>query len=282
MSEFPFMRFFPSDWRGDPKLRLCGLPARGLWIEMLALMHEGEPYGHLLLNGKPPTPAELARLVGAPTIEVQRLLKELRDHDVSATTPKGVIYSRRMVRDAERARAAREHGRKGGNPLLQPSDKGRDKGRDNRRLKGQVNRHVNGGVGPMVRTRSQIPDPRSQRPEESTRAHAKCLRPCRRICYPQQLAEAHAQQLGGNHEEALNRLRTFRDQVIDGIPPDQPIGDDRFKFWREHFAARFPSATPHRRPRPEDNGGPRQEAGRTGPAAPGKYDRITNRGEDAD
>ncbi|PJX23863.1 hypothetical protein CAP48_12370 [Advenella sp. S44] len=31
----------------------CSLAARGLWHEMMCLMHESEPYGHMAVNGKP-------------------------------------------------------------------------------------------------------------------------------------------------------------------------------------------------------------------------------------
>jgi len=47
----PWMKFYPADWRSDPMLRLCSLAARGLWAEMICLMHEAEPYGSLLVNG---------------------------------------------------------------------------------------------------------------------------------------------------------------------------------------------------------------------------------------
>jgi hypothetical protein len=49
----PWMKFYPADWRSDPMLRLCSLAARGLWAEMICLMHEAEPYGSLLVNGNP-------------------------------------------------------------------------------------------------------------------------------------------------------------------------------------------------------------------------------------
>jgi hypothetical protein len=66
----PWMKFYPQDWRADEKLRLCSLAARGLWMEMLALMHRSERYGQLLINGHVPTDAQLAVQVGAPPIEV--------------------------------------------------------------------------------------------------------------------------------------------------------------------------------------------------------------------
>src|SRR4051812_9069296 len=79
----PWLKFFPSDWRGDAYLAMCSLSARGLLIEMMCLMHGADPYGHLLLNGAKPTDAELTRLVGATSAtELRRLRDELLDHGV--------------------------------------------------------------------------------------------------------------------------------------------------------------------------------------------------------
>jgi hypothetical protein len=114
----PWMKFFPQDWRADEKLRLCSLGARGLWIEMLALMHRSERYGHLLIGGQIPTEAQLARLVGAPPDQVTELLAELGSAGVYSRTIKGVIYSRRMIRDSKKAETARKKGKNGGNPSL--------------------------------------------------------------------------------------------------------------------------------------------------------------------
>jgi hypothetical protein len=112
------MKFYPQDWRADEKLRLCSLAARGLWIEVLALMHRSERYGQLLIGGRIPTDAQLAVQVGAPTNQVTDLLAELETNDVFSRTRNGVIYSRRMIRDAKRAETARKNGEKGGNPRL--------------------------------------------------------------------------------------------------------------------------------------------------------------------
>ena len=78
----PWFKFFPADWRADPKLRACSLGARGLWMEMVGLMHEARSYGHLLVNGHAPTQVELARQVGATPTEVKRALDELKTNDV--------------------------------------------------------------------------------------------------------------------------------------------------------------------------------------------------------
>lgn len=123
MTSHPWMKFYPGDWRSDPKLRMCSIAARGLWIEMLALMHEAKPYGHLVISGQTPTAAQLAVLVGAQPDQIPKLLEELESVGVYSKTGEGVIYSRRMVRDDKRAKHARKVGKKGGNPKLASSGK---------------------------------------------------------------------------------------------------------------------------------------------------------------
>lgn len=118
MSATPWMKFYPSDWRADPALRMCGLAARGLWMEMLALMHEATPRGLLLINGNPVAANQLAVLVGADTETVENLLSELETGGVFSRKKNGVIFSRRMERDENLSRKNRENGKKGGNPSL--------------------------------------------------------------------------------------------------------------------------------------------------------------------
>lgn len=132
----PWLKFYPSDWRADPALRMCSPAARGVWIDMICLMHEAAPYGHLLVNGHCPTDAQLAVLTGTPTDQLSDLIRELEEAGVFSRTKEGVIYSRKMTRMAKKAATARNNGRKGGNPSLgkqkgnQASDNPRDKGRD--------------------------------------------------------------------------------------------------------------------------------------------------------
>ncbi len=104
----PWIKFYPRDWRGDQALRVVSLAARGLWMEMLCVMHEASPYGHLLIGAKPMTDDALARTVGARTEEVQALLVELHDAGVFDRSRNGVILSRRMIADQKRS----EDGRK--------------------------------------------------------------------------------------------------------------------------------------------------------------------------
>jgi hypothetical protein len=113
-----WMKFWPADWRADPALRSVSPAARGLWIDLLTLMHEAEPYGHLLIGGVAPTPRRLASVLSMREKEVVSLLDDLRSAGVCSETDEGIIYSRRMVRDAARQEIFRLHGKKGGNPTL--------------------------------------------------------------------------------------------------------------------------------------------------------------------
>jgi hypothetical protein len=82
MSAAPWMKFYPADWRADQALRVCSLAARGLWMEMLCVMHNAEQYGHLLLNGRPVTDAQLAMLAGTTPDQIPVLLGELEHFSI--------------------------------------------------------------------------------------------------------------------------------------------------------------------------------------------------------
>ena len=108
MSDRPWMKFYPRDWRGDQALRAVSLAARGLWMEMLCIMHEAKPYGHLLIGDQPCSSDVLSRVVGASPEEVQAMLVELQTAGVCRTTRAGVIYSKRMTDDFKRSQDGRK------------------------------------------------------------------------------------------------------------------------------------------------------------------------------
>lgn len=156
MTAKPWMKWYPADWRSDPKLRMCSLAARGLWADMIALMHEAEPYGHLVIAGTAPSPQQVASLVGAAPREVSALIVQLEAANVFSRTDDGTIYSRRMVRDKAKAEQDRKNGKGGGNPTLigggNPNDNQPDKP----------------GVNPP--DKAQRLEARSQKPEGSNSA----------------------------------------------------------------------------------------------------------------
>ncbi len=50
-SKLPAFQFYPGDWLKDPAVRSLPLEARGLWIDLLCIMHESDRRGYLELNG---------------------------------------------------------------------------------------------------------------------------------------------------------------------------------------------------------------------------------------
>ncbi len=112
MSRRRWIKFWPQDWQRDPALRACSLAARGLWMELLCIAHESEPYGHVTLNGRAMTEAEMASIAGRPRREILPLIAELERAGVFSRTPEGVVYSRRLVRDDVAAQTGRAHIRK--------------------------------------------------------------------------------------------------------------------------------------------------------------------------
>lgn len=159
MSE-PWLKFYPTDWRSDPALRMCGLAARGLWIEMIALMHEAVPYGHLLVSGRSPTDAQLAVLAGTTPDQIPELLGELDAAGVFSRTKEGVIYSRKMTRIAKKSAIARKNGKSGGNPALRKDTE--NPSSDNQEDKGGL--------------KTQIPEARSQTYSEADASAAPNFR----------------------------------------------------------------------------------------------------------
>jgi hypothetical protein len=102
------MKFYPADWRADAMLRLCSIAARGLWAEMMCIMHDAEIYGSLHVNGRRIDKKQLAGLAGISEKDCTALLLELEGNGVFSRDEDGTIYSRRMRRDAIKS----EEGRK--------------------------------------------------------------------------------------------------------------------------------------------------------------------------
>ncbi len=119
----PSFQFYPGDWMRDTALRSCSVGARGLWMDMICLMHEGTPYGYLKVNHKVILSANLARMVGATLHDTEGWLDELRAAGVFSENDSDGIHSRRMIRDEDVRMRRAEGGVKGGNPALMPPKK---------------------------------------------------------------------------------------------------------------------------------------------------------------
>jgi hypothetical protein len=117
-TKLPSLQFYPYDWRNDNELQSCLIGARGLWIELICLMHDSQQYGYLLINGQKPDDKTLARLTHTHPQTFRKLRDELIKNGVARLTSEEVIYCKRMVKDHELREKRREIGKLGGNPLL--------------------------------------------------------------------------------------------------------------------------------------------------------------------
>lgn len=103
----PAFQFYPADWRKDANLRRCSPAARGVWMDVLCVLHDSDEYGIVRWPLK-----ELASAAGASPAH----LRELADKRVIKGGDKGriesLIYTPR-------------HGRRDGDPVtLIPEQEG--------------------------------------------------------------------------------------------------------------------------------------------------------------
>jgi hypothetical protein len=156
----PWLKFYPRDWRGDQALRAVSIAARGLWMEVLCIMHEASPYGHLVLGGLAVSNDVLARMSGLGAAECGELLAELESAGVFSRTRKGVIYSRRMIKDRSRAEKGRKSVQKrwaqGADNLAENSTPNRFPNREPTTQKPETRSHRKRGDKPL--SARAIPD----------------------------------------------------------------------------------------------------------------------------
>lgn len=98
--KLPAIHLYPGDWLRDT-VAGCSLAAQGLWLRMMFLMHDSERYGYLIVNGSPMTPESIARRCGCTPGEYETLFGELDAAGIPGRTKGNLIFSRRMVRDAD-------------------------------------------------------------------------------------------------------------------------------------------------------------------------------------
>lgn len=115
----PAFQFYPGDWRKDPGVQSLDYHDRGVWFEILCLMHESEERGALILNGMPMPDEALARLLGLDNQTLNQTVTTLLAYGVASRRQEdGALICRRMVRDEKLSETRREAGKKGGNPSL--------------------------------------------------------------------------------------------------------------------------------------------------------------------
>lgn len=105
--KLPFIQLFTGDWLKDPCVRMLSTSARGIWWDLICIMHESGRSG--VIAG---TADMLSRAVGCPTSEMNGAINEFqvcRTCAVETDDNNGVVTltCRRMAREArERELAA--------------------------------------------------------------------------------------------------------------------------------------------------------------------------------
>lgn len=97
----PAFQFYPADWRKDPGVQSLSFEDRGIWHEIICLMHESPRRGVLLMpNGAPMMTVSLARILGTSTPKLIKSLARIEKSGVSdREAATGALMNRRMVRD---------------------------------------------------------------------------------------------------------------------------------------------------------------------------------------
>ena len=96
MSDKYWFPFYTKEWRADLPMKVISFGAKGLWIDLLCWIYNADDGGKLTINGNPPSPEALCRVLGVPTQEgtkaTMKLLKELESTGVYKIKD-GAIYS---------------------------------------------------------------------------------------------------------------------------------------------------------------------------------------------
>jgi hypothetical protein len=96
----PSFQFYPADWRKDANLRRCSPAARGVWMDVLCVLHDSEEYGIVRWPLK-----EIASAAGASIVQLRELAEKrvLKGCDQGPCEP--LVFTPR-------------HGRKLGEPVI--------------------------------------------------------------------------------------------------------------------------------------------------------------------
>jgi hypothetical protein len=115
----PSMQWYPADWRKDTAVQMLSFHDRGVWFELINIMHESAERGVLVINGAPMPEDALSRLLGLDKQTFNQTLSNLLTYGVAKQRGEdGAIYCKRMVEDEKLSQLRRDAGKLGGNPVL--------------------------------------------------------------------------------------------------------------------------------------------------------------------
>lgn len=196
-------------------------------MDALCIMAECDRKGYLqTADGKPLAVDVLARLTGNTTEATSAWIAELEQAGVFSRTAEGVIFNRRMVRDATKVDRFTEYGKLGGNPALKAKDNPAG-------LTQGITQGDNGGVKPMedpIPSTSTIPNSNTKPEAEKTpptpkgekRDKDRGFKTWTKEQFVQSVAEANA-----NSEYTPDQIANFVECWL------EPTSTGRFRFHRQ-------------------------------------------------
>jgi uncharacterized protein YdaU (DUF1376 family) len=120
MRKYPYMALYVNDWLGDSWLSLCDPATRGIWIDLLAIMHQSGRTGKITASVK-----KLSRLCRCTPEEMQTALEDLsvtKTADVTVSNNDVTVVNRRMYREHRERVLGRERVRKHRSKLHQKQE----------------------------------------------------------------------------------------------------------------------------------------------------------------
>ena len=108
--KLPAFQFYTGDWLKDPSLGMCSPATRGVWIDLMCVMHERNRSG--LITG---TREQIARICRCTAVEFDAAITELQTTSAADVTERNGVVTvtcRRMKREADERKAAAERKRR--------------------------------------------------------------------------------------------------------------------------------------------------------------------------
>ena len=217
---------------------------------MMALMHEGDPYGHLRTGQREITPEILARMVGARVSTVKKLLVELEEAGVFSRDAARAIFSRRMVKDEHR-----RNERAAGGALSQKNpnvprkkDRSSAASKDQSEDTLQTDAHPSTDPSPASASASSSSSAiASARQLPGHRNHVYCPNGKGRFCLPEFLHREFVAMLGA-HADAFDVTRWYREvderSAAEGAAVADPMRFRRTRFRDELVTRALVAPTP--------------------------------------
>lgn len=126
MPPLPWFKFYGRRWLDNKELRRCSPASRAVLVDLMALAHEGEPYGYLADKVGPLTEQYMASRCVLSPAKFRHALDELKNHDRIKQDDAGRLFIEQMVSEEEVREKRAAGGSRGGNPQLLNRDNTRE------------------------------------------------------------------------------------------------------------------------------------------------------------